>query len=122
MNITVNEKNFELDLGIGFALQLDAKFKFTQKITQDLDAEFGLGVQILYGQLTAASVQAIVDFYNAALHETPNRAYTKRQLEKAIEQEAKELGGFDKLAEKCIEALQNVGLYQYVMTAEVPQE
>lgn len=122
MNITVNEKNFELDLGIGFALQLDAKFKFTQKITQDLDAEFGLGVQILYGQLTAASVQAIVDFYNAALHETPNRAYTKRQLEKAIEQEARELGGFDKLAEKCIEALQNVGLYQYVMTAEVPQE
>lgn len=120
MNITVNEKEYELDLGIGFALQLDAKFKFTQQITQDLDAEFGLGVQILYGQLTAASVQAIVDFYKAALHETPNRAFSKRQLEKAIEQEAIELGGFDKLAGKCIEALQNVGLYQYIINNDVP--
>lgn len=114
MEITVKDKTLELDLGIGFALQLDSKFKFKQKVTQDLDVEFGLGVQLLYGQLKAVSIQAIVDFFNAGLSEHSKKDYPQKQLNHAIQEYAKELGGFAELADKCIEELQEVGLYQHI--------
>ena len=111
------ETTYELDLGIGFALHLDSKFKFKQKIQEDLDMEFGLGVQILYGRLAATSIEAIVDFYNAGLSEQPKRAFSQKELQKAIQAKALELGGFDKLAEHCIEELKDVGLYPHIFEA-----
>ena len=56
MEIKIGEKDFELDLGIGFALNLDSKYKFVQKVQQDLQVEFGMGVQLLYGRLKAVSI------------------------------------------------------------------
>ena len=88
MNVTIKEQDFELDLGIGFALNLDAKFKFVQKIQQDLELEFGMGVQILYGRLKAVSVESIVDFYNAGLAGEKKSAFTQKDLQKAIEAES----------------------------------
>ncbi|MCU7556531.1 tail assembly chaperone [Macrococcus capreoli] len=114
MNITIKDETYELNLGIGFALSLDSKYKFKQQITQDLDAEFGLGVQILFGQLTAVSVQAIVDYFKAGLVDVQTKKYSEKDLNKAIQDKAVELGGFQPLAEACIEALQNVGLYNHI--------
>lgn len=122
MELMIKDKTYELDLGIGFALNLDSKFKFKQKITQDLDAEFGLGVQILFGQLTAVSVQAILDFFIAGLSEYSKKAYSQKDLQKAIQLKAVELGGFDKLADKCIEELQNVGLYPHIFDDEAEEQ
>lgn len=118
MNITINKNTYELDLGIGFALNLDSKFKFKQKIMNDLDAEFGLGVQILFGQLTAVSIQAIVDFFKAGLIDVQTKKYSEKDLNKAIQELAKEAGGFQALANECIEALQNVGLYNHIFEAQ----
>ena len=122
MNITIKEKDFELDLGIGFALNLDAKFKFVQKIQQDLELEFGMGVQLLYGRLKAVSIESILDFYNAGLSEYSKSSFSQKDLKKAIEAEALELGGFNKLADKCVEELVNVGLYPHIFEAEMEAE
>lgn len=121
MNITIKDEVYELDLGIGFALNLDSKFKFKQQIAQDLNAEFGLGVQILYGQLTAVSVQSIVDFFKAGLIDVKKKSFSDKDLQAAIQAKAIEAGGFDKLANECIEALQNVGLYPHIFPV-VPTE
>lgn len=122
MIVTIKEQDFELDLGIGFALNLDAKFKFVQKIQQDLELEFGMGVQLLYGRLKAVSVESIVDFYNAGLAGEKKSAFTQKDLQKAIEAEAIKLGGFNKLADKCVEELVNVGLYPHIFEAEAQAE
>lgn len=118
MEIKIGEKDFELDLGIGFALNLDSKYKFVQKVQQDLQVEFGMGVQLLYGRLKAVSIESILDFYKAGLMEYKKGSYTVKDLEKAIEREARELGGFNKLADKCIDELVNVGLYPHIFEAE----
>lgn len=122
MELKIKDKNYELDLGIGFALNLDSKFKFVQKIQQDLELEFGMGVQLLFGRLKAVSVESIVDFYNAALSDYPQKSFNQKDLKKAIEAEALELGGFNKLADKCVEELVNVGLYPHIFEAEEQME
>lgn len=122
MKIEVKEVEHELDLGIGFALNLDAKYKFKQKVAQDLDVEFGLGVQLLYGQLKAVSVNGIMDFVKAGLSDVPKKQVPEKDVQKAVEAKAIEMGGFKPLADECIEALQNVGLYQHIFEAEENQE
>lgn len=121
MNITINDKDYELDLGIGFALHLDSKYKFKQKVTQDLDVEFGLGVQLLYGQLSAVSIQGIVDFFNAGLSDYSKKSLPQKDVQKAVQELAIEKGGFNKLAEECIEELKNVGLYPHIFEEQKEQ-
>lgn len=119
MDIKIKDTTYELDLGIGFALALDSKYKFKQNVMNDLDAEFGLGVQILYGQLAAVSIQAIVDFFKAGLVDVKTKSYSDKDLNKAIQELAVNAGGFASLAQECIEALQNVGLYNHIFEAVV---
>src|SRR5699024_6485040 len=114
MKITVKDNEYELDLGIGFALNLDSKYKFKQKVAQDPDVEFGLGVPLLYGQLTAVSIQGIVDFSNAGFTAVPKKQLPHKEHQKAVEALAMEKGGFKPLAHECIEELKNVGLYQHI--------
>lgn len=117
MKINVKDTEYELDLGIGFALHLDSKYKFKQKVAQDLEVEFGLGVQLLYGQLTAVSIQGIVDFFNAGLADYSKKALPQKDVQKAVQDLAMEMGGFNKLSEQCIEELKNVGLYPHIFEA-----
>src|SRR5699024_10523274 len=114
MKIKAKDNENELDLGIGFALNLDSKYKVKQKVAKDLDVEFGLDVQLVYGQLTAVSIQGIVDFFNAGLADVPKKQIPQKEVQKAVEALAMEKGGFKPLAHECIEELKNVGLYQHI--------
>src|SRR5699024_10206542 len=99
---------------IGFALNLDSKYKFKQKVAQDLDVEFGLGVQLLYGQLTAVSIQGIVDFFNAGLADVPKKQIPQKEVQKAVEALAMEKGGREALEQQWKEEDKAVGKYQHV--------
>src|SRR5699024_4821521 len=102
MKITVKDNEYELDLGIGFALNLDSTYKFKKKVAQDLDVEFGIGVQLLYGQLTAVSIQGIVDFFNAGLSDVPQQQIPLREVQNAVVTLAMRIGGFIPSAHECI--------------------
>lgn len=118
MNITIKGTEYELDLGIGFALALDSQYKFKQPVGAFIEVEFGLGVQVIYGQLSGLSIQAIVDFFNAGLVDVKKKSYSAKDLQNAIQEKAIELGGFDALANECIEAMKDVGLYQHIFDIE----
>ena len=120
MIIEIKDKEYELDLGIEFAETLDKKYKLVQSIST-MDLEFGMGVGMVAAKLDMVSIGAIIEFFEAGLKGVKRNSYSKADLNKAIENKAKELGGFAQLADACVEALVEVGLYSHVFEADPEQ-
>lgn len=114
MEIVIKDNKYELDLGIGFALSLDKEYKTKQKVLADVELEFGLGVGLLVAKLESVSLEGILQFFDKGLKDVKTVSYSQKDLQKAVEKKAIELGGFDKLSKACVEALKEVGLYNYI--------
>lgn len=118
MEIKLKNNTYELDLGIGFALALDKKYFVKQNTGTTEDLEFGVGVQMLYSKLSAVSIGALIEFFQVGLTDVKTVTYSKKDLQKAVEEKAVELKGFANLADECIKELQNVGLYNHIFEIE----
>lgn len=113
MEITLKDNTYELDLGIGFALALDKQYKMKQSILE-IDLEFGVGVAMLVSKLEGNSIDGILEFFEKGLKDVKTVSYSQKDLQKAVEKKAIEAKGFANLAEECIEAIQQVGLYNHI--------
>ncbi|WP_202809313.1 tail assembly chaperone [Staphylococcus equorum] len=122
MKITLKNKEYELDLDIGFAIALDEKYSMKQSMGGYTEIEFGVGVASVFPKLTVADLRGIVDFFDAALQDVKTASYTKKDLQKAVSDKAKDLGGVQKLAHACIEELQTVGLYDHILNPQMNEE
>lgn len=60
-NITINGKQYEMDLGLAFIQELDKRYAIDVKGIQ-----FGMGVALIQPQLQMGSIIALVDFIQAA--------------------------------------------------------
>ena len=122
MNITIKDKEYELLFDIGFAETLDKKYSAKQYIGEHTGVEFGLGVQMINAKLLAGDIRGIKETIKAGLEDVKTVTYSEKDLNKAVSEKAKELGGFQALSEELRNGIIASGLFNHIFETEMTEE
>lgn len=101
MEITVNNKKYDLRFGISFNHNLDLMYQ------QEVDGvAFGMGLDMAYVYLQTENVTAVFNVIKAAMSHLKKKPKAE-EIESFIEERAIEDNGLDKLCKELIEEMKD---------------